>query len=66
MSYFLLQQGGKSSRVRVESFPIAVGRDAVNGIVIDDPAASRFHLKVKKTWCFVYNSGSWLEERHLS
>lgn len=48
MSYFLLQRGGKSSRVRIESFPVAVGRDAVNGIVIDDPAASRFHLKVKR------------------
>ena len=48
MSYFLVQRGGKSSRVRLESFPVAVGRDAVNGIVIDDHAASRFHLKIKK------------------
>lgn len=48
MSYFLVQRGGKSSRVRLESFPVAIGRDAVNGIVINDPAASRFHLKIKK------------------
>jgi len=48
MSYFLVQRGGKSSRVRLESFPIAVGRDNINGIVIDDSAASRFHLKIKK------------------
>ena len=48
MSYFLVQRDGKSSRVRLESFPVAVGRDAVNGIVINDNAASRFHLKIKK------------------
>ena len=48
MSYFLVQRGGKSSRVRLESFPVAVGRDAVNGVVVNDPAASRFHLKIKK------------------
>lgn len=48
MSYFLIQQGGATSRVRLESFPITVGRDPVNSIAIDDPAASRFHLRIKK------------------
>ena len=48
MSYFLVQRGGKSSRVRLENFPVAVGRDSINGIVVNDPAASRFHLKIKK------------------
>ncbi len=48
MSYFLVQQGEKSSRVRLEEFPVAVGRDNINGVVVSDPAASRFHLKVKR------------------
>ncbi len=48
MSYFLVQRGKESGRVRLEGFPVVVGRDSINGIVVDDPAASRFHLKIKK------------------
>lgn len=48
MSYFLIQRDTQRYRVRVESFPLSIGRDPVNGIALDDPGASRFHVKIKK------------------
>lgn len=48
MSYFLIQRGRRSRRVKVDSFPVSIGRDPVNSIVIDDDGVSRFHVKIKK------------------
>ena len=48
MSYFLIQKGRDSRRVKVDSFPVSIGRDPINSIVIDDEGVSRFHVKIKK------------------
>ena len=48
MSYFLLQKGRDSRRVKINSFPVSIGRDPINSIVIDDEEVSRFHVKIKK------------------
>ena len=48
MSYVIVERDSKVSRLQIDSFPVLIGRDPANGIVIDDNEASRFHLKIKK------------------
>jgi HD-GYP domain-containing protein (c-di-GMP phosphodiesterase class II) len=49
MSLLIVERGpGAGTRISLEEFPITIGRDASNSIVVDDTEVSRNHLRIKK------------------
>jgi HD-GYP domain-containing protein (c-di-GMP phosphodiesterase class II) len=49
MSLLIVERGnGAGKRINLVEFPITVGRDPANQIILDDEEASRFHLRIKK------------------
>lgn len=48
MASIVVERGkNKGQRVLIKSFPFTVGRDAPNGLTIDDAEVSRLHFKIK-------------------
>jgi HD-GYP domain-containing protein (c-di-GMP phosphodiesterase class II) len=49
MSFLIVERGKNAgARVALNSFPITIGRDPQNTIMLDDEQVSRFHLRIKK------------------
>ena len=48
MTYLLIEYQQQKCRIGIDAFPITIGRDPANSIVLQDAKASRFHLKIKK------------------
>jgi len=49
MSLIVLERGpGAGGRVPLVRFPVTIGRDSSNDIVLDDEEVSRFHVRIKK------------------
>ena len=49
MAFLIIERGtGSGERIQLKSFPVTLGRDKRNSIVIRDQEASRHHLRIKK------------------
>lgn len=49
MSFFLIHRGPNAGqRISLSEFPVTIGRDTANQIVIKDEEVSRFHCRLKK------------------
>jgi HD-GYP domain-containing protein (c-di-GMP phosphodiesterase class II)/pSer/pThr/pTyr-binding forkhead associated (FHA) protein len=49
MSFLLIERGNKvGQRIALDSFPVTLGRDAQNGVMVEDEEVSRFHIRIKK------------------
>jgi len=49
MSLLIVERGpGAGTRISLEEFPVTIGRDSTNTIVVDDSEVSRNHLRIKK------------------
>jgi HD-GYP domain-containing protein (c-di-GMP phosphodiesterase class II) len=49
MSLIIVERGkDQGKRLPLLEFPITIGRDPANALVIDDDGVSRFHLRIKK------------------
>jgi HD-GYP domain-containing protein (c-di-GMP phosphodiesterase class II) len=49
MSFLIVERGaGAGRRIALAQFPVTIGRDAGNTVVIDDEEASRYHVRIKK------------------
>ncbi len=49
MSLLIIERGpGAGKRLTLTQFPVTIGRDASNTIVIEDDEVSRFHLRIKR------------------
>ncbi len=49
MSLLIIERGPNAGkRLPLVTFPITIGRDEANTVVVDDEEASRFHLRIKK------------------
>lgn len=49
MSLLIIERGlGAGKRLHLEIFPVTIGRDPTNTIVLDGDDVSRFHLRIKK------------------
>lgn len=49
MSLLIVERGPNTGkRLPLTQFPVTIGRDATNTIVIDDDEVSRFHLRIKR------------------
>lgn len=49
MIQILIKKGrNKGNKVNLPHFPISIGSDASNTLVLDDPLVSLFHIKIKK------------------
>lgn len=49
MSLLIVERGnGAGKRIALTQFPVTIGRDSTNAVVLDDEEVSRFHLRIKK------------------
>lgn len=49
MTFLAIERGKDAGkRIEIRDFPISIGRDPSNDVIIRDPEASRFHLKIKR------------------
>jgi HD-GYP domain-containing protein (c-di-GMP phosphodiesterase class II) len=49
MALLIVERGnGAGKRIQLAEFPVTIGRDVANTIVVDDDEVSRFHLRIKK------------------
>lgn len=49
MSLLIVERGHKAgTRVPMSQFPVTIGRDPSNAVVIEDADVSRFHLRIKR------------------
>jgi pSer/pThr/pTyr-binding forkhead associated (FHA) protein len=49
MSLLIVERGPNAGkRLPLTQFPVTVGRDAANTIVVEDDEVSRFHLRIKR------------------
>lgn len=49
LAYLLIERGPNAgSRIELKRFPLTIGRDPGNDIVLRDSEASRFHLRIKR------------------
>jgi HD-GYP domain-containing protein (c-di-GMP phosphodiesterase class II)/pSer/pThr/pTyr-binding forkhead associated (FHA) protein len=49
MSLLILERGsGVGKRIPLVAFPITIGRDPANQVVLDDDEVSRYHLRIKQ------------------
>jgi len=49
MTVLIVERGADSGkRIVLAQFPITIGRDATNSVVLDDEEVSRFHLRIKR------------------
>ena len=49
MSFLLVERGPEAGRrVPLVEFPLTIGRDPTNDIVLSDEEVSRFHLRIKR------------------
>ena len=49
MAYLVVERGvARGTRIQLQEFPISVGRDAHNDVVIDDSEISRRHFRLKQ------------------
>lgn len=49
MAFLVIERGKEAgSRISLTEFPVSVGRDASNTVVVNDDQSSRYHLRIKK------------------
>ncbi len=49
MSFLLVERGdGAGKRLALTQWPVTIGRDPSNQIIVDDEEVSRFHVRIKK------------------